>query len=445
MAPLDETIAVIDKSGQVVSTSKQLLGVFSHAKNLYRENRAQVQSERNAKIVEKNAEREALRKLQNYTIDDSASVASARKSRSRHQQSSRKPHRSRAYEQDLHSAAKQADSGHAPPAEIARRHTHHDFTQRRPENRPPPIRSRSDADVDIDMDLAYGDCHPSALTRQQSPEEQPVQQIDDPELNGLIGKVQWLLEEAECVQQTAVATINHLQKRPDAMAAVALALAEISNIANKMAPAALAALKAAAPTIWALLASPQFLIAAGVGLTATIVMFGGFKIIKQLGGPSKNLPEAGTRSEPMDEMLEINTECLSSVEMWRRGVAVAESGAGTSVEGEFITPAAARMSGIDVSTARLQRDPRFKFDDNESRASSHRSHRSHRSRTDRSSREHRSHDSKQDLVVSRRSKTHPKTSSRALEPTPEHRRSEKEPKQKEKKSKSSRLRQMLKV
>lgn len=247
-------------------------------------------------------------------------------------------------------------------------------------------RSRSDAQVD--MDLAYGDFHPSALERQPSAQDGQLQKIDDPELNGLVGRAQWLLEEANCVHHTATNTIAHLQKNPDAMAAVALTLAEISNLATKMAPAALSAFKAAAPSVFALLASPQFLIAAGVGLSATIVMFGGYKIIKHMqGGGNKEMsappgappgvPPGAEPQEPMDDMMEINTECLSSVEMWRRGVADAEAfSVGTSVDGEFITPTAAAMSGIDVTTARMTRDPRFKFDDDASMASSRRSRRS---------------------------------------------------------------------
>ncbi|OJJ64291.1 hypothetical protein ASPSYDRAFT_126133, partial [Aspergillus sydowii CBS 593.65] len=370
MPPFGETVAVIDKSGKVVSTSKHLFGVWNQAKNAYRERKAQVQSERNAKVAERIAEQQALKALQNYTIDDSPSVASSRRSRSRHH-SSRKHHhhhdRSRGgsiYEQDLHSSASRAESYYGPPGEMVRRHTHHDITLREPEARPPTARSKSDAHVD--MDLAYGEFNPSAIVRHSSRDDQQLQKINDPELNGLVNRAQWLLEEANCVHHSATTTISHLQKNPDAMAAVALTLAEISNLAGKMAPSALAMLKTAAPTVWALLASPQFLIAAGVGLTATIVMFGGYKIVKQMQSSNQKQLEEDERSRQMDEMIEFDTDCLSSVEMWRRGVADAEAhSVATSVDGEFITPKAAAMSGIDVTTARLTHDPRFKFDDNE--------------------------------------------------------------------------------
>ena len=345
---------------------------------------------------------------------------------------------------------------------MARRHTHHDVSMREREGRPMAVRSRSDAQVD--MDLAYGDYNETSLARQPSPEAGALQKIEDPELNGLVGRAQWLLEEANCVHHSATQTIAHLQKNPDAMAAVALTLAEISNLAAKMAPAALSMLKTAAPGIFALLASPQFLIAAGVGIGVTIVMFGGYKIIKQIqsGGASVDTakqppPVGGPTGQPpdsMDDMLEFDPEHLSGVEMWRRGVADAESASvGTSVDGEFITPRAATMSGIDVTTARASRDPRFKFDDDYSTTSSRRSRRSRASRGP--SRHHRSRgdhvpESEAGSKVPRStfhssrapSKHHSRSSSRAPSKA-DSVFTDGEPKFKEKKKRSSRLRLMF--
>lgn len=302
------------------------------------------------------------------------------------------------------------------------------------------------------MNLAYGECHPSVLTRQvaRPPDEQ--------ELDGLVGRAERLLEEADCLQHSAQAAINHLQENPKAMAAVALTLAEISNLVMKMAPSALASLKASCPAIFALLASPQFLIAAGVGIGVTIVMFGGYKIIKQIqsadGNNNNSCRNCNNHNNsrfvrngqpPMDEMLELNTECLSHVEMWRRGVADVEAASvATSVDGEFITPIAARMSGMDISTEAMKRDPRFKFndDDGASRSSSRRSHRARSTR-----------------VSSRPpppSEASPKTRSKSFSnvfhhPPPkapskyESQVSEVEKKPKEKKKRSSRLRFLLKA
>ncbi|KAJ5164152.1 uncharacterized protein N7500_005982 [Penicillium coprophilum] len=374
MAPFGQTIAVIDKSGKVVSTSKQLFGVFSHAKNAYRERKSAFQSERNAKI----AEQQALQGLANYQIDDSPSVAPSRRSRgTRSRHHSGRSHRASSHYDDGQTVVSRRDSHYEPTQTIARRHTHHDVATR---DAPRPSTARSRSDAHIDMDLAYGDASHAALSRYNPPDPQTDQQ----QLDSLVNRAQWLLEEAHCVQHGATATIAHLQKNPDAMAAVALTLAEISNLGRKMAPAALTALKSASPAVFALLSSPQFLIAAGVGLGVTVVMFGGYKIIQRIKAGA--IGEEGKPAEPetemeMEEMMELNTDDLSSVEMWRRGVADEQAhSVGTSVDGEFITPTAAAMSGIDVTTARARRDPRFKFDEDASVASSRRSRRSRSTR-----------------------------------------------------------------
>ena len=184
------------------------------------------------------------------------------------------------------------------------------------------------------MDLAYGPIPPPL----------PVAiEADDTEFKGLVNKVKGLLEEADCLQYSVSATIASLQKNPDAMAAVALTLAEISNIATKMAPGVLAAMKGSAPAVFALLASPQFLIAGGVAVGVTIVALGGYKIIKKI--KTKNAVE----DPGMDEMLEIGG-AVGTIDNWRRGIAEAEEhSVGTSVDGEFITPEAFTLSKLNLN------------------------------------------------------------------------------------------------
>lgn len=192
------------------------------------------------------------------------------------------------------------------------------------------------------MNLAYGDFHEESLMR-TSPQGGEVV-----ELNGLVSKARMLLDEANCAQHSVTAIIKHLQKNPDAMAALALTLAEISNVASKMAPGALTAMKGTAPAVFALLACPEFLIAAGVGVGVTVIMFGGYKIIKRI--QAKNAEkQAGT-----DEMMELGTD-VSTIETWRRGIAEAEAvSPGTSVDGEFITPVAAEMSRLSLAQTRKE-------------------------------------------------------------------------------------------
>ena len=187
------------------------------------------------------------------------------------------------------------------------------------------------------MDLAYGPIPPPLPVARQG---------DEAEFKGLVTKVKRILEEADCIQYSASAIIASLQKNPEAMAAVALTLAEISNIASKVAPGALAAMKGSAPAVFALLASPQFLIAGGVAVGVTIVALGGYKVIKKIRAKSA-MEQPG-----MDEMLEIGGD-VTRIDNWRRGIAeIEEHSVGTSVDGEFITPQAAALSRLNMNESR---------------------------------------------------------------------------------------------
>ena len=189
------------------------------------------------------------------------------------------------------------------------------------------------------MDLAYGPIPPPLPVARKG---------DEAEFKGLVQKVKRILEEADCLQYSATATIASLQKNPEAMAAVALTLAEISNIAKKMAPGVLTAMKGSAPAVFALLASPQFLIAGGVAVGVTIVAFGGYKIIKKIR--ARNALE----NPGMEEMLEVGGD-VSTIDSWRRGIAeVEEQSVGTSVDGEFITPQAAALSRLTLNDERAE-------------------------------------------------------------------------------------------
>ncbi|KAL9098068.1 MAG: hypothetical protein Q9187_009737 [Circinaria calcarea] len=148
------------------------------------------------------------------------------------------------------------------------------------------------------------------------------------------------------------------------MAAVALTLAEISNIVSKMAPGVMMSLKGSAPAVFALLASPQFLIAAGVGVGVTIVAFGGYKIIKKI-----KAKHAGEEDPGVDEMLAYNGD-IDRINSWRRGISEAEEQSiGTSVDGEFITPQAAALSRLNLNDERTSKSHRHASDTRSSKES----------------------------------------------------------------------------
>ncbi len=400
-AAIAHTIAVVDKSGKVVSTvsrpfrgipgrpltvpqSKQLKNVFMEAKFAYRERKAEIVAERRAKIGPKQ-NRDLRRAVTDLRIEDTRSErsnTSRRRHSQRHHESERRSRPDglgRHYSSSSFGGARGRDDSTSPPSPSSS-HPPSPFAESdtsRPQSRSAPtspafahhepnrrslslVRRRTDMDLSrlsqtrqqggplrsvsttaIDMDLAYGDYHPSSIA--------PLQRgVEEKELLTLVEKVRLILDEANCAQYSVKAMIEHLQKNPDAMAAVALTLAEISNIASKMAPGVLTALKGSAPAVFALLASPQFLIAAGVGIGVTVVMFGGYKIIKKI--KAKN---AAAKEGSMDEMMEVDGDEIGRINKWRRGiVAPGEEGetasVGTSVDGEFITPLAASMRGIET-------------------------------------------------------------------------------------------------
>ena len=175
-----------------------------------------------------------------------------------------------------------------------------------------------------------------------------------------------LLDEANCLQHSVTTMIEVLQKDPDRLAAVGLALAEISTLARAAAPGALMTMKGTFPAAVALLASPQFMIAGGVALGVTVVALGGYKIIKKIKaqqedgdgdgdffasfdkrdifGKLRNRSSGQKQGQKhVDEIREIGGD-LSRIELWRRGIADAEAAsAGSSVDGEFVTQNAGRQ------------------------------------------------------------------------------------------------------
>lgn len=272
--------------------------------------------------------------------------------------------------------------------------------------------SRSKSEPFIDMDLAYGDVPPPL----------PVAKYDDGELKDKASKITVLLDEANCLQYSATAMIENLQKNPEALAAVSLTLAEISAIVGRMGPGVLLTLKGSFPAVAALLLSPQFMIAGGVAVGVTIVALGGYKIIKKIQAqkddditaiPMAAMPRRVDEvhdTHELDELDELEPQELSRVERWRRGIAdVAENSAGTSVDGEFITPGASRhlidAGVLDEDDIKSRRSARSKKD-TESRAP-----RSHRAKSERSVKTSKTSET-------RRSKTVKESSSRKKEKEP---------------------------
>lgn len=294
-------------------------------------------------------------------------------------------------------------------------------------------RARSDPSMhkkhkSIDMDLAYGNIPPDLEFRTDL---DPVGKAIEKERTAreLAAKVEGLLTEAQCAHHTATHIINHLQGNPDAAAAVALTLAELSAVVGKLSPSFLSILKGGSPAVFALLASPQFLIAAGLTVGVTVVMFGGWKIVKRIKEEQKAIAAARMaipaepqqfqqeqfeayseqgqplyypedviyedeyddnnvyHSEAFDEALVLEDE-LSSIETWRRGIV--PLAADETADLELISPTAdlamRSQFGDDARTERSGRTHR-----SSKTGKSHRTRKSsHRSRSVDSSQDQRS-------------------------------------------------------
>lgn len=367
MVGVGQTITIVNKSGKIVGTSKHLVNVFNEAKSAYSERKAEIKALRKSEHTARDQQSYAQSRLEVLTIVDDEDAVSQRSSRRQSEDG-----RSRRRAPTTHSKHRPpvergvSDSFYTndAPGESPRRSPH------RASHRPSPLRddsgliydddprareltrrntdgmqlqrlkphtpTRSASADDIDMDLAYGELPPPLPERKYN---------NEIELRSKMSNLQRLLDECNCLQHSVTSMIDNLQKNPDALAAVALTLAEISNLATKMAPGALTAMKGSFPAILALLASPQFAIAAGVGVGVTIIALGGYKIVKKIKAKNEaRLLENGAEipaepESPVSEVEELRE--INNIEHWRRGIADAEAeSVGFSVDGELITPRA---------------------------------------------------------------------------------------------------------
>ncbi|KAI1499925.1 hypothetical protein F5X99DRAFT_263403 [Biscogniauxia marginata] len=438
-----EIVTIVNQSGKVISNGKHILNVFKEARATYQEKKAALKVERAIKRsqtfdvpTEPRYEDEVghgyIGWQRRTSLDDDASRASSRRSHRSRSSKHRSVSESRPAltEGNLktHSEVSSTAPSRVPTAykssyaETALRAptlgrgglTHAPTMPTHLEDAetivPSPRQgayvhgSRSDPSIrenggkgkkEIDMDLAYGNVPPDLEERVDL---DPAYKSDEKELEAedLVDKIENILTEAHCLHHTATHIIQHLQDNPEAAAAVALALAELSALLGKMSPSFLGILKGGSPAIFALLASPQFLIAAGVTVGVTVVMFGGWKIIKRIQegqeanamrpmafraqseGPSQVPYPPSEVSQGFDVALVVEEE-LSSIETWRRGIA--PFGEDEVADLELISPEADRaMRGDDARSIRTSRT--HKTSKTSKTSKSHKSHKPHRSRRD---------------------------------------------------------------
>lgn len=391
---LKQSVTVINKSGKVVSTSKQLVSVWKEAKAAYKARKEELKATRQSDY----REREVRKALEHATLSeehvprrsrDDQHHSSSRSHVSRSKTTSRrKEGRRPTLERGATDAGYLNEVAYSHPSELPAYSAQNRGLVRR--STEPIPRARSDDSYD--SDLAYGSLPPPLPV-------QPTQDVG--ELREKMSKVNQLLNEAHCLQYSATAVIEHLQKNPDALAAVGLALGEVATLVKTLGPGALASMKVAFPAVVALLASPQFLIAGGLAVGVTVIMLGGYKIVKKI---REN--QSAQEDDEVMELRELEGD-LSRIEGWRRGVADAGYGTdygtdnGTSVEGEFVTPGAERIlieEGLLQPQVRKSKSERTHKSRRVSESESGRSKHSRQSK-------HRHHSSRNDDSKSARSES----------------------------------------
>ncbi|KAL7785867.1 hypothetical protein V8C37DRAFT_393296 [Trichoderma ceciliae] len=446
--PLDATITIVSNSGKIISTGKQLLSIWKTAQASYKEKKTELNQERaqeraQERIVEKKPPPVPVKRAQTFDTSrsiphrqyDELSVASSHrtfKSSIAKKQLPPVPNQLALTEGNLERLSEVSSVAPSkPPSSYKGANGDTTLVKTGFSRVNPPTalqlvqprllgRTQSDTEIEAqkrfsmgsDLHLAYGDIPPDLADRvdldvhtMHAGADAHVEDERE-QAEQLIHKIENLLDEAHCAQHSATAIITHLQERPDAAAAVALTLAELSGIITKLSPGFAAILKGTSPAIFALLASPQFLIGTGIAVGVTVVMFGGWKIVQRVAqnsfgkkamayegaAPAPDVPQAdgGVDEAIVLETVEVD---LNSIDTWRRGIV--EWGY-ESADMELMTPEADRAT----RERRASKDvPEGYFDSKTRRSSkSHRSPKTHSS--SHSSSSHKSHKSRHEKDAS---------------------------------------------
>ncbi|PTB65571.1 hypothetical protein BBK36DRAFT_1202087 [Trichoderma citrinoviride] len=356
--PLDATITIVNNSGKIISTGKQLLSIWKTAQASYREKKTELNQERaqeRAAAADKRPPPVPVKRAQ--TFDTSRTIP-------------RRQYDELSLALTEGNLEKLSEVSSVAPSK-------------------PPSAYKGSYAADAPEGLDFPEGHV------EDEREQAEQ---------LIHKIENLLDEAHCAQHSATAIITHLQERPDAAAAVALTLAELSGIITKLSPGFAAILKGTSPAIFALLASSQFLIGTGIAVGVTVVMFGGWKIVQRTfakkavayegaaAAPAAAVPRL---EEPVDEAIVLETVevDISGIDTWRRGIV---DWGYESADQELMTPEADRVvrerraskgGPEDYFDSKSRRSSKPHRSSSKAHSSSHSSssHKSHKSRHERES------------------------------------------------------------
>ncbi|KAK6346520.1 hypothetical protein TWF696_006645 [Orbilia brochopaga] len=261
---LNYTVEVVDKTGRAIHTSRTILGALREARDAYK-----------AKRAERKAEREA-------------------------EKAARRALKERAYEEQLREARRARREARRAIEDDTRSEDRRRERKERHERRmieagaAGEIAKDNGSDTSSIYSAAQGNASTGQLTTRSMtdlalPPPPPEVDEEDDHLTALFTQVQDIIDHAAAAQSSVITLVEALRRDPETLAMVGITLAEISTIIAKLSPAALAGAKLSWPLVFSFLASPQFAIVAGVGIGTTVILLGGYKIIKKMiyGEPAK--------------------------------------------------------------------------------------------------------------------------------------------------------------
>ncbi|KAK6508009.1 hypothetical protein TWF481_006428 [Arthrobotrys musiformis] len=269
---LNYTVEVVDKAGKAIHTSKTIFGALREAREAYKAKRAERKAERDAEKAARRAIKErayeeqvrearrARREARRAIEDDSRTEERRRERRERRERRMIEDGRSEAGTE-----VRDRDAG----SDTSSIYSHRDGNG---STGALTLRSASTTDLSL----------PPLPPRPEVDEE-------DDHLTALFTQVQDIIDHAAATQASVVTLVDALRREPETLAMVGLTLAEISTIVAKLSPAALAGVQLNWPVVFAFLSSPQFAIVAGGVIGTTVILMGGYKIIKKMiyGEPAK--------------------------------------------------------------------------------------------------------------------------------------------------------------
>ncbi|KAL7276398.1 hypothetical protein RUND412_000602 [Rhizina undulata] len=265
---LASTVTVVDNSGKVLNTSKNLFSAFKEAREAYRTRKAEI-------VAERLAEKEARQRRREK-----------RERRERREREKAEGKRHKKERKKSRSASGESEGNGTLAFDLDEEE---DGVRMETLSRKSSRESLNDND---DNDIMHSSQDPMTLAKLVDISADLVDDHVTETLQCLLLQLQATIDELCCLTFGITTLITELQKCPDTLAVVGLTLAEISALVTKVAPGFVLTLKTAFPVIFGLLSSPQFAVVASVGMAATVVLLGGYKIIRNVitgpGGEEQN-------------------------------------------------------------------------------------------------------------------------------------------------------------